>query len=101
MIVCQSQSEEKNNYFCLLNYKDLGHNILCGIAPPSHTKAELNSLPFILLEEVSREKEHYFFPFSILVDPPLLCSILTLWSKAFRTNPVFSNSPWAATTVAD
>lgn len=39
------------------------------IALPGYTKAELNSLTLIWLEEVSREKEDYFFPFSILVDP--------------------------------
>lgn len=79
-MIVNHQMKERINTF--LNYKNLGHNTLCGITPPSHTKAELNSLIFILLEEASREKEDFFFPFSILVDPEHN-SVLTLWSKIF------------------
>lgn len=78
MIVCQSQNEGNNKHFFSSNYKDLGHNVLCGITPPSHTRAELNSLIFILLEEVSREKDNFFFFFYLLSGSPSLCSALTL-----------------------
>lgn len=96
---CQSPSEGKNKHF-LKNYKDLEHSILRGIAPPSYAKTELNSFIFILLQEVWREKKDYFFPFLCFIGP-LLWSVLTLWSKIFVTNAVFSNSSWSSMKLAD